>query len=165
MIRNLISIKENIIIPVTTAVTKTVGTLVNSELAQTAIETKANLTRTALSLGPKIVGGALSIAERKAAIFQLALCKLFCPLTGGSPEGVKKCQKQHCKKRDGKSARKSDDENEVGVDQEDDDDAEKYKQEDDDKRKKREHKVETEELEEDIAETKETEHDDWFFFN
>ena len=31
---------------------------------------------------------------------QLAVCKLFCPLTGGTPEGVAECQAQHCKQED-----------------------------------------------------------------
>ena len=33
-------------------------------------------------------------------MFQLAVCKLFCPLTGGTPEGIEECQAQHCPKED-----------------------------------------------------------------
>jgi len=100
MIRNIITIKQNIVIPLSTAAVRTVDTLVNSELTQTVIDTKVNLARTALGVGPKLLDTAVTIAQRKAAVFQLAVCKLFCPLTGGSDDGIKQCQAQHCPKEE-----------------------------------------------------------------
>ena len=71
MIRNLITIKQNIVIPLSTAAVRTVDTLVNSELTQTVIDTKVNLARTALSVGPRLLDTAVTIAQRKAAVFQV----------------------------------------------------------------------------------------------
>ena len=73
MIRNIITIKQNIVIPLSTAAVRTVDTLVNSELTQTVIDTKVNLARTALGVGPKLLDTAVTIAQRKAAVFQVGL--------------------------------------------------------------------------------------------
>jgi len=128
MLRNLITIKKNIVLPVAEAVTKTIDTLVNSELTKTVIETKVNLTKSVLKLGPKVAGTAVAIAKRKAAVFQLAVCKLFCPLTGGSKAGIEKCQRDQCKNvKDFKIGDSSEDRSDKSFDDDDDDEEEPFK--------------------------------------
>jgi len=154
MIRNLITIKQNIVIPLSTAAVRTVDTLVNSELTQTVIDTKVNLARTALSVGPRLLDTAVTIAQRKAAVFQLAVCKLFCPLTGGTPEGVAECQAQHCKQedREGKegSAEAKTDFIDAEVDDSGEDEEDVEVDSDEDSREKRKTKAELKSIESEI---------------